>query len=364
MDYLLVDFNNEGDGAAGRVLEPNYLPGFIILKQHFEKTGNTTGFQQMEQLISRISSHSGLTKKIEKILSTAEATPVNFAKATIPIRQIEKQMKEVKAPLYAAASEVTNAAYNRFLNYLEQNGYSEEYEVAKIDLSNFEGVALSSMKSYFYVKPDTKKDDGYKQYPIINISYEAATLYCEWLTQQYNQQERRKYEEVRFRLPTLKEWQIAALGYKDFQSWNYSENTIKADFPTDPGKNKWEQRSYDLKDITVSYPWYTHDFTFRNAITNQHDCYLANILDSNCDCPANRKGDGFTMTSPVESYFSNGMGLFDVVGNVAEMVQEKGKAAGGSWAHLPEASTITSVSSYQDADAKVGFRVFMEVIKE
>ena len=70
------------------------------------------------------------------------------------------------------------------------------------------------------------------------------------------------------------------------------------------------------------------------------------------------------MTSPVASYFANDMGLYDIVGNVAEMVQEKGKAAGGSWAHLPEASTITSVSHYQKADAKVGFRIFMEVIKE
>jgi len=53
-----------------------------------------------------------------------------------------------------------------------------------------------------------------------------------------------------------------------------------------------------------------------------------------------------------------------MTGNVAEMVSEKGKAAGGSWAHSPEASTITSISSYNEPDAKVGFRVFMEVIEE
>ncbi|MEL7149056.1 MAG: SUMF1/EgtB/PvdO family nonheme iron enzyme, partial [Bacteroidota bacterium] len=287
-----------------------------------------------------------------------------FTKSAIPIKQIEKQMKEIRTPLYASSVEVTNSAYQLFLEYLEQNGYSEEYEVAKIDLSKFEGVALSSMKSYFKVKPGSRKDDGYQQYPVINITYEAAVLYCEWLTQQYNQQEKRKYQEVRFRLPTLKEWQIAALGYKDFQSWNLTENTITADFPSDRDKNKWDKRSYNLKNVTVSYPWYNHDFTFRNMITNQHDCYLANILDSSCDCPVNKTGDGFTMTSPVGAYFSNAMGLFDVVGNVAEMVQEKGKAAGGSWAHSPEASTITSVSKYQQADAKVGFRVFMEVITE
>ena len=64
------------------------------------------------------------------------------------------------------------------------------------------------------------------------------------------------------------------------------------------------------------------------------------------------------------SYFPNDMGLYDVVGNVAEMVDEKGKACGGSWDDLPEESTIHSVKSYAKVDDTIGFRVFMEVIAE
>jgi hypothetical protein len=52
-----------------------------------------------------------------------------------------------------------------------------------------------------------------------------------------------------------------------------------------------------------------------------------------------------------------------VVGNVAEMTLEKGKACGGSWNHSPEESTIKSVNDYNGPSANVGFRVFMEVIQ-
>ena len=67
--------------------------------------------------------------------------------------------------------------------------------------------------------------------------------------------------------------------------------------------------------------------------------------------------------APVESYFPNDIGLYDVVGNVAEMIDEKGKACGGSWNHSAEESTILSVNEYEHADSNTGFRVFMEVIE-
>ncbi|HMI67578.1 MAG TPA: hypothetical protein VK517_16170 [Cyclobacteriaceae bacterium] len=73
--------------------------------------------------------------------------------------------------------------------------------------------------------------------------------------------------------------------------------------------------------------------------------------------------DGFVMAGPVAQYFPNEMGFFDVVGNVAEMTDEKGKACGGSWNHVPQESTIVSINSYSGPDASIGFRIFMEVLE-
>lgn len=70
------------------------------------------------------------------------------------------------------------------------------------------------------------------------------------------------------------------------------------------------------------------------------------------------------MMSPVGAYFPNNIGLYDVVGNVAEMTSEKGRACGGSWNQLPTESTIRSISDYNKPESTVGFRVFMEVIEK
>ena len=75
-------------------------------------------------------------------------------------------------------------------------------------------------------------------------------------------------------------------------------------------------------------------------------------------------GDGYAMMGHTASYFPNDIGLYDVVGNVAEMIDENGKACGGSWNDLPVACTIRSVSNYSKPSATVGFRVFMEVIEK
>jgi hypothetical protein len=45
------------------------------------------------------------------------------------------------------------------------------------------------------------------------------------------------------------------------------------------------------------------------------------------------------------------------------MIDEKGKACGGSWNDTPEASTIRSVKIYQKPNDTIGFRVFMEVVE-
>jgi hypothetical protein len=68
--------------------------------------------------------------------------------------------------------------------------------------------------------------------------------------------------------------------------------------------------------------------------------------------------------SRTTAYFPNKMGIYDVVGNVAEMVAEKGKACGGSWDDTPEESTIRSVKSYKKPSATIGFRMVMEVLEE
>jgi hypothetical protein len=172
---------------------------------------------------------------------------------------------------------------------------------------------------------------------------------------------------VKFRLPTLQEWQVAALGYDKFQTWAIEENTIEVFVSGDSLEmtpKKGVKKSIPVgKDVL--YPWYG-SYYYRRSPQNHKGCFLANFrIDfTERPCPANLPSyDGWSMMARTASYFPNNIGLYDVIGNVAEMIADKGKACGGSWDELPSESTIHSVKDYAHPDATIGFRVFMEVVE-
>jgi formylglycine-generating enzyme required for sulfatase activity len=227
---------------------------------------------------------------------------------------------------------------------------------------------LSFMKNYHYNHVPTKKQKYFSTYPVINISYEAAEEYCKWLTQQYNNGTDKKYKKVLFRLPSIKEWQLAAAGVKGANSWNLSDVKVQVKIfePGTEASKKYETKEVTLDDPEILYPWFKN-YNFRNTVINHRGCALGNFKFPETQKPCRPEkmstADGFWMMSSVQAYFPNDIGLYDVVGNVAEMTLEKGKACGGSWNHSPEESTIKSVNDYNGPSANVGFRVFMEVIQ-
>lgn len=192
---------------------------------------------------------------------------------------------------------------------------------------------------------------------------------AKWLTEQYNTNPgKKKFRKVKFRLPTLNEWQVAALGYDKFQSWDLAAIKVEVIVPEDSsaefGKGKKVMIAADKSEIL--YPWW-NAYNYRNKPYNAKGCYLGNfnVPESYPHCEIALPGlDGWKRAASVGTYFPNKMGLSDVVGNVAEMIDENGKACGGSWNDLPEASTIHSVKSYKRPDATIGFRIFMEVVEQ
>lgn len=287
----------------------------------------------------------------------------------LEIKKIESSLRLVKGNLYASATELTNKEYNKFLSYLLQSGQKTLYEKYKPHISKLNGQLLTFFKGYHIQYVESKENKyirSYDDYPVVNITHEAAVAYCDWLTEQYNSSGKKKYKEATFRLPKLNEWQIVALGSPTFQSWQWDENEVEVSIPDNPndmiGKMK---KKIPVKGSDIRYPWFGA-YNYRNKAQNNKNCWLGNfkIPKDAIVCVAYRTdGDGFSITGKVGSYFPNDMGFYDVVGNVAEMVNEKGKACGGSWNHAPEESTITSVMNYMGVDETVGFRVFMEVMK-
>jgi hypothetical protein len=369
LDYLTVDFNGESEVSSGKVLSANYLVPMLLLSEHYKQNGETEKNAGLEQMMLQIAAVTGKTEIIETYLNRDKKKAWVLYDADLNPKHIEGKFRKIKGTIYASEHEVTNAEYQRFLDYVTDHKVEYLYDVSKIDLSKYEEPALSFMRGYHLKRPASKKDKFFTNYPIVNISYEGALAYCEWLTAQYLLAPERKYKKVKFRLPDVNEWQVAAAGLPKATSWNLGENSVEVkiypDMNSMGGKN-FETKVVSLSDPEIKYPWFKY-FNVRNTVINQKGCALGNFKFPPDQKPCQPKMptvDGFMLMSPVQSYFPNDVGLYDVVGNVAEMTSEKGKACGGSWNHSPEESTIKTVNRYEGPDSAIGFRVFMEVIEE
>lgn len=248
---------------------------------------------------------------------------------------INKRYAPIADTLYADIYECTNMDYREFLFSLKKDGKTDIYNesvwdtlVWRVELSYGE-----PMMNYYHAHP------AYDMYPALGVSYTGINHYCDWLAEQYHNKEDREYEKVKFRLPTEEEWLHAARGNR---------------------LNK------------PKYPW------GGPYIQNKQGQYLARFdctksVDENPNV-SQKKLDKYGcktrcstyMLANVQSYAPNNFGLFNIVGNVSEMLQEVGKTKGGNWKSSSRQLRIDANNRFKDEAERgttVGFRVFMEVVE-
>ena len=74
-------------------------------------------------------------------------------------------------------------------------------------------------------------------------------------------------------------------------------------------------------------------------------------------------GQLYVSTVAVDEYSANEFGLYNMCGNVAEMIKEEGKAVEGSWNDTGFDVRVESMQDYTGASPYVGFRPVMVVKK-
>lgn len=374
LDYLKVDFNGESQDATGKVLNANYLVPMVLLYESYRKDGNLAKAAELRQFMEQIARERGKEEAIARLLDEGKDETVPYFPYALDIKNVDGKFRLFTDKLWAQESEVTNEQYNRFLNYLKANSLNDLMAKYTFDFSELTEPALSMMKNYSADRTPTKKNRHFTNYPAVHISYEAALAYCQWLTDQYNHAADRKFKKVQFRLPSIPEWQLAAASIKNPTSWEWDDQVVEVKVGKDPKDMLPKDvviTKVSLKDPEIKFPWFRL-WQFRNTALNHRGCWLGNFkVPDTVTCPGIIKAgyspvsaDGFSNMAATESYFPNDIGLYDVVGNVAEMTLEKGKACGGSWNHTPEESTMRSVNLYTKPDATVGFRVFMEILEK
>jgi hypothetical protein len=316
LDYLDQTFSFNIANNRGDQMNSVYLAPFVKLYNHYKEAEEIEKMNTIKKYIISISKKSGQETEISELLGAERSAPNSFNTRLMNTKSLEKNFVKLYERFYVNRFETSNAQYRKFLNEIKGTDlYSKCLYDSTKWTNNYEGFMDPMMNMYH-------NHSAYDNYPVLNISHFSAAKYCEWLTQQYNSQRKRKYTQVVFRLPTEKEWEYAARG---------GENSNRTPFEND---------NVTFKDCDASC-----FFNFKNKEDD-------------------RVGDGSVFSVLVDSYNPNLIGAYNMIGNVSEMLNVNSITKGGGWNSTLEESFIDLRNSYSEPSPEIGFRVFMEVIQE
>ena len=246
--------------------------------------------------------------------------------------EIPRHPVRITKPFFLGKFEVTRGQFRKFV---EETGYKTEAESDGKGGSGWNG----SKKTWEQDPKYTWKSCGFDQsdaHPVVNVSWNDANKFCEWLNG--------KKDGYTYRLPTEAEWEYACR----------AGSKTKYAFGDDPEDLAKYGNGYDATcKEKITFPW-----------------------------PSIAAKDGQVFTAPVGSFERNAWGLYDVHGNVWEWCSDwhsgdyyKGSPAddpqgpsaaasfrvlrGGSWSNDPSYCRLTDRygGTPGNRDNDLGFRL-------
>ncbi|HZH86924.1 MAG TPA: SUMF1/EgtB/PvdO family nonheme iron enzyme [Brumimicrobium sp.] len=246
---------------------------------------------------------------------------------------LEDKNQSVQA-FYMSKTVVTNREYQEFLNYLKKNGDKDKYEIAKIDTVGWRNIPNKDLQSY---AKEYHRNSAYNFYPVVNVSKEGAALYCEWFTEQMNKMVPED-KQMKFRLPLKAEWLRAAEGT--------NSNKVYA----------WEgpYLRNDKGQILANFAK-----VLESSISRNEKGELIILKDLPISSGISKSVD---VIAPTDAYWPNEFGLYNLNGNVSEMLADKEEVIGGSWYDGGYDIRNRSTKIYDGPSALVGFRIVATAI--
>lgn len=182
---------------------------------------------------------------------------------------------------------------------------------------------------------------AYLGYPVVNITKEAALLYCEWLTTKLNTHLTEENFKVEVSLPTRNEWLRAANGDHRYPMYSWGGPYLRND------KGCFLSNFNSIGDESIHYNTESGEYEIK-PMAGRGNTYLK---------------DNAFFTAHVSSYFPNDYGIYNLNGNVAEMVQE-GVACGGSWKSSGYDIRNASTTPINHVSTTIGFRPIFRIVKD
>lgn len=240
---------------------------------------------------------------------------------------------------YISKGEVTNKQYKTFLAELKAANQLEKYKIALPDTTKW----VSGNFNYPEFKNLYFNNPGFDNYPVVNISYEAAKLYCEWLTEKMNALPGNK-DKFSFRLPLKGEYLRACRGEAKNQVYMWPGNGLR----DDKGRILCNFLRFDAENIHYNFD------------TKQYEI----VKEKRGEKPENEiQWMNSALLAPSIAYWPNAFGLYNLNGNAAEMLESKGFTIGGGWRSTGYDVRNESTESYEIASPTIGFRPVSTYLK-
>jgi formylglycine-generating enzyme required for sulfatase activity len=188
--------------------------------------------------------------------------------------------------------------------YDDEYGYDSFFNTKTIDFSYLQSdgkiktlnvypdtLSWINEYQYFFNEPIAQLyfwHPVYDNHPVVGVSWQQANAFCHWKTVQFKKKYP-EYEGFEFRLPT---------------------------------ENEWE---YSVKKPLI---FKENDYRWTNTDAVPQNCNHGDIRDENLITVTSSLDDGLKLPGPVNAYFPNGSGIYNLQGNVAEWTFDKPKIFG------------------------------------
>ncbi|CAN5496742.1 hypothetical protein BH10BAC1_BH10BAC1_07310 [soil metagenome] len=242
------------------------------------------------------------------------------------VRKIDKEHRNtppgtvwIKDSIYMDQTEIRNLDYLEYLSWIERNDAVNYLKIYPDTLVWRDSLSCNEEYVDYYLK-----HPAYRDYPVVGVTYEQAVAFCKWRTLRVKEYMRLigkkeivpDAKDFYYRLPTKAEWEYAASA--DVKSKYGFEKLREKD--NSPCVNVKETISLGyIKTVDILVSW--------------------------------------------REFKPNKFHLYNTIGNVAEMITEKGVSKGGSWMNSIEDCEITDSIKYDKPSAWLGFRCVCVVTK-
>lgn len=246
----------------------------------------------------------------------------------------------VVTDFFILKTEVSQKEYGKFLAYLRQSNDQEKLRIAAIDSTAWRSIGAYNepLVTYYHSHP------AYADYPIVNISYEAALAYCAWYEIELNKQLQGKYT-AKVSLPTAHEWIRAVRGdnHHFVYAWGgpYLRNA----------KAQTLCNYVSIGDESIARNPETRELEVKKGAGGGY-MGVAGYLNDNAE-----------ILALVYAYPVNGFGLYNMNGNAREMTAAKGTSIGGSWRDTGYDVRNESLFNYTTLGPDLGFRPIVRLQK-